>query len=237
MEKQAAVRALSALAQESRLDVYRALVQAGVEGESPGQIGERLGLPSATLSFHLNQLRHAGLITVRRSGRSLIYEARYDAMTELLGYLTENCCRGDLSACAIPTCLPASTQEPRPMTVTIYHNSACSASRNVLGMIRETGEEPVVIEYLKTPPSRETLAALAARMGVPLRSILREKGTPFKELGLDDPTLSDDQLLDAMMAHPILMNRPIVASPLGVKLCRPKEEVLDLLPKKSAAAE
>ncbi len=116
------------------------------------------------------------------------------------------------------------------MTITIYHNPTCGTSRNVLALIRNSGEEPRIIEYLKTPPSRAELVDLIARMGVPVRSVLREKGTPFHELGLDDPTLSDDALIDAMIAHPILMNRPIVVTPLGVALCRPSETVLDILP-------
>lgn len=116
------------------------------------------------------------------------------------------------------------------MDVVIYHNPACGTSRNALALIRHVGIEPHVIEYLKSPPGREMIVRLASRMGVPLRSLLREKGTPFAELGLGDPNLTDDQLLDAIEAHPILLNRPIVASPLGVKLCRPSEAVLDLLP-------
>ena len=116
------------------------------------------------------------------------------------------------------------------MTITIYHNPACGTSRNVLALIRNSGEEPRIIEYLKTPPSREELVGLIARMGVPVRSVLREKGTPFHELGLDNPALSDDALIDAMIAHPILMNRPIVVTPLGAALCRPSEAVLDILP-------
>lgn len=116
------------------------------------------------------------------------------------------------------------------MDIVIYHNPACGTSRNALELIRHVGIEPHVIEYLKTPPSRAMVAWLAGRTGAPLRDLLREKGTPFAELGLADPTLSDDQLIDAMIEHPILINRPIVVSPLGVKLCRPSEEVLDLLP-------
>ncbi|GAL98898.1 arsenate reductase [Acetobacter tropicalis NRIC 0312] len=116
------------------------------------------------------------------------------------------------------------------MTITIYHNPACGTSRNVLALIRNSGEDPCIIEYLKTPPSRAELVSLIARMGVPVRSVLREKGTPFHELGLDNPALSDDALIDAMMAHPILINRPIVVSPLGAALCRPSETVLDILP-------
>ena len=114
--------------------------------------------------------------------------------------------------------------------VTIYHNPACGTSRNTLALIRNSGVEPTVVEYLKTPPARDELAGLIRRMGVPVRAVLREKGTPYAELGLDDPSLSDEALLDAMMAHPILINRPIVATPLGVRLCRPSEAVLDILP-------
>lgn len=116
------------------------------------------------------------------------------------------------------------------MDVTIYHNPACGTSRNALTLIRNAGIEPRVIEYLKTPPARETLVALIGRMGVPVRAVLRERGTPYHELGLDDPALSDEQLIDAMLAHPILINRPIVVTPLGVKLCRPSETVLEILP-------
>jgi len=116
------------------------------------------------------------------------------------------------------------------LTVTIYHNPACGTSRNVLGLIRNSGEEPQVIEYLKTPPARAELVDLIARMGMTVRDLLRRKGTPYDALKLDDPTLSDDLLIDAMMAHPILINRPIVVTPLGVKLCRPSEAVLELLP-------
>jgi arsenate reductase len=116
------------------------------------------------------------------------------------------------------------------MSTVIYHNPACGTSRNVLGLIRNSGEEPVIIEYLKNPPSRQELISLIGRMGIPVRDLLRRKGTPYEELKLDDPTLTDDQLIDAMMAHPILINRPIVVTPRGVKLCRPSEVVLDILP-------
>jgi arsenate reductase len=115
------------------------------------------------------------------------------------------------------------------MTVTIWHNPACGTSRNTLAMIRASGEEPVVIEYLKTPPSRERLRELIAAAGLTVREALRRKGTPYEELGLDYPSLTDDQLLDAMLAHPILINRPFVVTPKGVRLCRPSERVLDLL--------
>ena len=116
------------------------------------------------------------------------------------------------------------------MTVTIYHNPNCGTSRNVLAMIRESGEEPVVIEYLKDPPSRDRPKELIQAMGIPVRALLREKGTPFGELGLGNPKWSDEQLLDFMVAHPILINRPIVVTPKGVRLCRPSETVLDILP-------
>ena len=114
--------------------------------------------------------------------------------------------------------------------IVIYHNPECGTSRNTLAMIRNAGIEPHVIEYLKTPPNRPRLVSLIARMGISARQLLREKGTPYHDLGLGDASLSEDQLVDAMIAHPILINRPIVVSPLGVKLCRPSEEVLDLLP-------
>ena len=116
------------------------------------------------------------------------------------------------------------------MTITIYHNPACGTSRNTLAIIRQSGEEPQVIEYLKTPPSREKLVELIAAMAMTPRQLLREKGTPYAELGLGDPKWSDDEILDFMLAHPILINRPIVVSPLGVVLARPSEKVLDILP-------
>ncbi|CAE6744144.1 arsenate reductase (glutaredoxin) [Paraburkholderia haematera] len=116
------------------------------------------------------------------------------------------------------------------MSVTIYHNPDCGTSRNTLAMIRNAGIEPEVIEYLKNPPDRATLKDLIARAGLTVRAALREKGTPYAELGLADASLSDAQLLDAMLAHPILINRPIVVTPLGVRLCRPSEVVLDILP-------
>jgi len=116
------------------------------------------------------------------------------------------------------------------MSVTIYHNPDCGTSRNTLAMIRQSGVEPTVIEYLKTPPFREKLVELIKAMGIPVRALLREKGTPFREFGLDDPKWTDDELIDQMLAHPILINRPIVVTPEGVKLCRPSETVLELLP-------
>jgi arsenate reductase len=120
-------------------------------------------------------------------------------------------------------------QEEARVTITIYHNPACGTSRNVLAMIRNSGEEPQIIEYLKTPPGRAELVDLIARAGIAPRALLRRKGTPYDELGLDDPRLTDDQLIDAMIAHPLLINRPLVVTPLGVKLCRPSEVVLDIL--------
>lgn len=116
------------------------------------------------------------------------------------------------------------------MDVVIYHHPECGTSRNTLGLIRNAGVEPHVVEYLKTPPARALLVQLIARMGITPRALLREKGTPYGELGLGDPSLTDDQLLDAMMAHTILINRPIVVAPNGVRLCRPSEAVLELLP-------
>ena len=120
--------------------------------------------------------------------------------------------------------------------VTIYHNPDCGTSRNVLGLIRNAGIEPQVIEYLRTPPARDELAGLIRRAGLSVRDVLRQKDTPYDALGLGDPSLSDDQLLDAMMAHPILINRPLVVTEAGVKLCRPSEAVLDLLTRRSAVS-
>ncbi|MCD9121092.1 MULTISPECIES: arsenate reductase (glutaredoxin) [Cupriavidus] len=114
--------------------------------------------------------------------------------------------------------------------VTIYHNPACGTSRNTLAMIRNAGIEPTVIEYLKTPPTRGELEGMIRQAGLSVREAIREKGTPYAELGLDDPSLTDDQLLDAMLANPILINRPLVVTELGVRLCRPSELVLDILP-------
>ena len=116
------------------------------------------------------------------------------------------------------------------LTITIYHNPACGTSRNTLAIIRQSGEEPVIVEYLKEPPTRERLIELIAAMGKSVRDLLRQKGTPFDELGLADTKWSDDELIDFMLAHPILINRPIVVTPKGVRLCRPSEVVLDILP-------
>ncbi|MCD0502762.1 arsenate reductase (glutaredoxin) [Bordetella petrii] len=121
-------------------------------------------------------------------------------------------------------------------SVTIYHNPACGTSRNVLGLIRNSGEEPAIIEYLKTPPDAETLKSLISAMGVPARDVLRQKGTPYHELGLSDPKWTEAQLIDFMLQYPILINRPIVVTPLGTRLCRPSEAVLDILPQPQRGA-
>jgi arsenate reductase len=122
--------------------------------------------------------------------------------------------------------------QSNPSSVTIFHNPACGTSRNTLALIREHGIEPEVVEYLKTPPTKAKLRALVKAMGIPVRDVLRQKGTPYEDLGLGDPKWTDDQLLDFIVEHPILMNRPIVATPLGTRLCRPADLVLDILPKK-----
>jgi len=121
-------------------------------------------------------------------------------------------------------------------SITIYHNPACGTSRNVLALIRNSGEEPIIVEYLKTPPNAETLKSLIAAMGVPVRDVLRQKGTPYDELGLSDPTWTDEQLIGFMLQHPILINRPIVVTPLGTRLCRPSEAVLEILPSSQQGA-
>ncbi|MFT8711626.1 arsenate reductase (glutaredoxin) [Komagataeibacter rhaeticus] len=116
------------------------------------------------------------------------------------------------------------------MSVTLYHNPACGTSRNVLAMIRAAGIEPVVVEYLKTPPTRAELDGLAARLVVPVRDLLRVRGTPYAELGLDDPALTDGQILDAIAAHPVLLNRPVVMTDQAARPCRPKEMLFEILP-------
>jgi arsenate reductase len=121
------------------------------------------------------------------------------------------------------------------MTVTIYHNPACGTSRNTLAIIRENGEEPVIVEYLKHPPDRARLRALADAMGLPIRALLREKGTPYAELDLGNPKWTDDEILDFMLAHPILIQRPIVETPRGARICRPPETVLELLDSPAAS--
>ena len=121
------------------------------------------------------------------------------------------------------------------MTITIYHNPACGTSRTTLAMIREHGEEPRVIEYLKTPPNRKELLELIKAMGIAPRDLLRQKGTPYEELGLADTSLGDKAIIDAMIAHPVLINRPIVVTPLGTRLCRPADTVLEILPKARAS--
>lgn len=120
--------------------------------------------------------------------------------------------------------------------ITIYHSPDCGTSRNARGLIRNSGDEPTIVEYLKTPPDRGTLEALVAAMGIPVRAVLRVKGTPYLELGLDDPTWSDERPIDAMLQHPILINRPIVVTPLDTRVCRPSEAVLDLLPQPQRGA-
>ena len=120
--------------------------------------------------------------------------------------------------------------------ITIYHNPACGTSRNTLGLIRNSGQEPIIIEYLQTPPDRATLTGLIADCGLSVREVLRQKGTPYEELQLGDPKWSDEQLIDFMLQHPILINRPIVVTPLGTRLCRPSEQVLEILPQAQQGA-
>ncbi|WP_043008962.1 arsenate reductase (glutaredoxin) [Comamonas testosteroni] len=120
--------------------------------------------------------------------------------------------------------------------ITIYHNPACGTSRNALALIRNSGEDPKVIEYIKTPPDRATLVGLIQALGMPVREVLRQKDTPYDELGLGEPKWTDEQLIDFMLQYPILINRPIVVTPLGTRLCRPSEVVLDILPKPQQAA-
>ena len=236
-----AVDALGALAHETRLSVFRMLVKAGPDGLVAGDIASGAGVPPSTMSHHLSTLERAGLVTSERESRLIRYRADYAGMKRLLTFLMQDCCGGVPEMCAdlageLEWGEPESGTRPMGGEVVIYHNPECGTSRNALAMIRNAGIEPHVIEYLKTPPSRAMLEGLIKRAGLTPRDLLREKGTPYAELGLDDTGLTDAQLLDAMMEHPILINRPLVVSPLGVKLCRPSEAVLDLLPARQAGA-
>lgn len=223
-----AIGCLSALAQTDRLAAFRLLMQAGPQGAASGELAQRLQMAPARMSFHLASLERAGLIRSQRQGRHIVYSARMETMSGLIEFLTEDCCGGRPGLCGLP--LGREKQEPVPMHVTIYHNPACGTSRNTLAMIREAGEDPQVIEYLKTPPSRDELVDLIQRMGISPRDLLRQKGTPYDELGLGDDRFSDDELIGFMIAHPILMNRPVVVTEKGAALCRPSEKVLELLP-------
>lgn len=166
--------------------------------------------------------------TFLTSGESTVYGDSIDLGP--IRVASGACCAPQTEAAPVAAACCTPKARGDRMTATIYHNPACGTSRNVLGLIRNSGEEPHVIEYLKTPPSRDELVSLIARMGIPVRDVLRQKGTPYAELKLENPALTDDELVDAMMANPILINRPIVVTPLGVKLCRPSEAVLDILP-------
>lgn len=244
MDEDLALVAFGALSQDTRLRIVRLLVTAEPDGLPAGAIGAAMGgATSSRMSFHLGHLEQSGLVASRREGRRIIYRARLETLSGLVNFLMSDCCQGHPGVCAPVALALTGSCAPRkdppmpeqPFDVVIYHNPDCGTSRNALGLIREAGIEPHVIEYLKTPPSREMLTSLLARMGIPARALLREKGTPYADLGLDDPALTDDQLLDAMVAHPILMNRPVVVTPLGARLCRPSETVLELLPRRDAA--
>ncbi len=228
MNDDQAVSALSALAQEDRLAAFRLLVKAGPEGLASGEMAERLGIAPTRMSFHLAALERAGLTAARREGRRIIYSVSFSRMRSLLAFLSEDCCAGHPEICGVSELTSKRTTEP--MTTTIYHNPNCGTSRNTLAMLREAGEEPTVIEYLKTPYTRPDLVDLIGRMDIAVRDLLRQKGTPYDELGLGDDKWSDDELIDFMVAHPILVNRPIVVTERGAALCRPSEKVLELMP-------
>ena len=230
MELKDAITALSALAQEHRLAIFRLLVAHGPDGLSAGVIAQRVGVPASTLSHHLAHLERAGLLCARRCERHIFYAVDAAGVRRLIAFLTEDCCGGRPEICGYPRVGGSMVH------ITIYHNPQCGTSRNVLAMIRNSGEEPLIVEYLKTPPTRDELVDLLRRMEITPRELLRRRGTPYDELGLDDPALTDDALIDHMVRQPILINRPIVVTPLGVRLCRPSEAVLDILPNPQRAA-
>lgn len=232
MDQPDAIAALAALAHDTRLAAFRRLVAAAPEGLAAGALAAGASLSGSTMAHHLAQLEAAGLVTVRRAGRSAVYAARIDAVATLAAFLTEDCCGGHPDRCA--SAAPASVTSPgsdAAPTVTIYHNPACGTSRNVLAMIRATGTEPRIVEYLTDPPDRATLERLIAAVDDDRnpRALIRAKGTPYAALGLDDDGLTDVRLIDAMLAHPMLIERPVVVTPKGTALCRPSERVLDLL--------
>ena len=240
--------AFAALSQKTRLDVFRLLIKAGNDGLLSGEMGELLKVRQNTMSTNLNILLRSNLIRNAREGRTVRYFADMEGIGEMIDFLLKDCCGGRPEQCqpviqalCSPGCQTEENatkrrtasikkRDSRAMTITIYHNPDCGTSRNTLAMIRQAGFEPTIIEYLKTPPSRETLIELIKAMPISTRELLRQKGTPYEELGLDDPALSEEALIDAMMAHPILINRPIVITDKGVDLCRPSEKVLALLP-------
>lgn len=234
MKTEEAILALGALAQDDRLAAFQLLMRNGPNGLPSGEIASRLDVAPTRMSFHLSTLERAGLLEAKREGRHIRYSVKNDRMKSLLGFLVDECCGNNPAVCGFRAIgsefLNKTEQGERDMSITIYHNPKCGTSRNTLEMIRKAGVEPEVIEYLKTPPTRSGLVDLIAKMDIPVRELLRQKGTPFDELGLGEEKWSDDQLIDFMMEHPILINRPIVVTGKGVRLCRPSEKVLDLLP-------
>ncbi len=229
MDKKQTLDVLAALSQPTRLEAFRQLVRHEPEGLSAGDVARQLGVPHNTMSAHLATLQRAGLVISRRQSRSMIYRARLESLNETLDFLVQDCCAGDPQRCAPDVPGQAPLQGDTPMTSVIYHNPACGTSRNTLAMMRASGEEPHVIEYLKTPPTRQKLVELLDAMQITPRELLRSKEIPRLELDLDADTLDDDALIDVMLEHPLLINRPIVITPKGARLCRPSEAVLSLL--------
>lgn len=228
MDNKQTLDVLAALSQPTRLEAFRRLIRHEPEGLSAGDVARDLGVPHNTMSAHLATLQRAGLVVSRRQGRSIIYRARLESLNETLSFLVQGCCAGVPERCAPPITLPTTTGNT-PMTHVIYHNPECGTSRNTLAMMRASDAEPHVIEYLKTPPSRRTLVELLDAMQIGPRELLRSKEISRLELDLDADALDDDALIDAMLEHPILINRPIVITPRGARLCRPSEAVLPLL--------
>jgi arsenate reductase (glutaredoxin) len=223
-----------ALSQETRLQAFRLLVRHEPAGLPAGEVARQLGVPHNTMSAHLSVLAHAELVFSQRQSRSIIYRANLNRMQETIQFLVHDCCAGHPQICepltsSLIACPTQHKEVCKTMHPQIYHNPDCGTSRNTLAMIQASGETPEVIEYLKTPPSRARLVTLLSMMQITPRELLRRNGTPYDELGLDNTALSDEQLIDAMMEHPVLINRPIVVTDKGARLCRPSELVFDLL--------
>ena len=242
------------------MTAFQSLAAAYPASIGAGDIARGCKVPPNAMSTHLAVMRRAGLVHVERAGRQMNYRADLDGIRAVVMYLAKECSDDQGAVCASldadiapdrrfrttgrKASMRAGQAKPAKkrrggnnreggettLAVTIYHNPDCGTSRNTLAMILQSGEEPIIIEYLKTPPTRERLLQLIGAMGISVRDLLREKGTPYGELDLGNPKWTDDELINFMLTRPILINRPVVETPKGTRLCRPSETVLEILP-------